>query len=79
MGVSVRWEMGKGISGDARLAAAPYDQWVLLSPAGGSPRPPARYKVRFLPFCCCRFCYTCYCIIRSISSSPLPSLAAISL
>lgn len=44
MGVSVRWEMGKGISGDARLAAAPYDQWVLLSPAGGSPRPPARYK-----------------------------------
>lgn len=55
--------MGEGISGDAGLAAAPYDQWVLLSPAGGSPRPPARYKVRherFLPCCCC--CYTYYCI-----------------
>ena len=73
--------MGEGISGDAGLAAAPYDQWVLLSPAGGSPRPPARYKVwheRFLPFCCC-CCYTYYCIIRSISSSPLLLLAAISL
>ncbi|OQU85983.1 acyl-CoA-binding domain-containing protein 4 isoform X4 [Sorghum bicolor] len=36
--------MGEGINGDAGLAAAPYHQWVLLSPAGGSPRPPARYK-----------------------------------
>ncbi|CAL4967722.1 unnamed protein product [Urochloa decumbens] len=36
--------MGEGINGDGRLAAAPYDHWVLLSPAGGSPRPSARYK-----------------------------------
>uniref|UniRef100_A0A0A9CZM9 Acyl-CoA-binding domain-containing protein n=1 Tax=Arundo donax TaxID=35708 RepID=A0A0A9CZM9_ARUDO len=32
--------MGEGIN----LAAPPYDQWVLLGPAEGSPRPSARYK-----------------------------------
>ena len=37
--------MGEGINGDACLAASPYDHWVLLGPAGGSPRPSARYKV----------------------------------
>uniref|UniRef100_A0A0E0GF22 Acyl-CoA-binding domain-containing protein n=1 Tax=Oryza nivara TaxID=4536 RepID=A0A0E0GF22_ORYNI len=37
--------MGEGINGDAGdLAAAPYDQWLPFSPAGGSPRPSARYK-----------------------------------
>ncbi|GJM87401.1 hypothetical protein PR202_ga03351 [Eleusine coracana subsp. coracana] len=36
--------MGEGISGEVGLAAAPYDQWLLLSPADGSPRPSARYK-----------------------------------
>jgi len=36
--------MGEGINGDACLASAPYDHWVLLGPAGGSPRPSARYK-----------------------------------
>lgn len=45
-----RLGMGEGkeeTSGGApRLAAAPYDHWVPLDPAGGSPpRPPARYKV----------------------------------
>jgi hypothetical protein len=38
--------MGEGISGEAGLAAAPYDQWLLLGPAEGSPRPSPRYKVR---------------------------------
>ncbi|KAG8072963.1 hypothetical protein GUJ93_ZPchr0006g41495 [Zizania palustris] len=37
-------EMGEGINGDASLAAAPYDQWVPFSPAGGSSRPSSRYK-----------------------------------
>ncbi|TVU27646.1 hypothetical protein EJB05_19142 [Eragrostis curvula] len=36
--------MGEGISGEVGLAAAPYDQWVLLGPAEGSSRPSARYK-----------------------------------
>ncbi|KAG2655086.1 hypothetical protein PVAP13_1NG552300 [Panicum virgatum] len=36
--------MGEGINGDACLASAPYDHWVMLGPAGGSPRPSARYK-----------------------------------
>uniref|UniRef100_A0A0E0K728 Acyl-CoA-binding domain-containing protein n=1 Tax=Oryza punctata TaxID=4537 RepID=A0A0E0K728_ORYPU len=37
--------MGEGINGDAGdLAAAPYDQWLPFCPAGGSPRPSARYK-----------------------------------
>ncbi|KAL6912323.1 hypothetical protein ACP4OV_001128 [Aristida adscensionis] len=36
--------MGEGIGGEVGLAAAPYDQWVPLRPAGGSSRPPARYK-----------------------------------
>ncbi|GJM87473.1 hypothetical protein PR202_ga03432 [Eleusine coracana subsp. coracana] len=36
--------MGEGISGEVGLAAAPYDQWLLFSPADGSPRPSARYK-----------------------------------
>ncbi|KAL6591328.1 hypothetical protein ACP70R_049831 [Stipagrostis hirtigluma subsp. patula] len=36
--------MGEGINGEVPLAAAPYDQWVLLRPADGSSRPPARYK-----------------------------------
>ncbi|XP_062220794.1 acyl-CoA-binding domain-containing protein 4 isoform X2 [Phragmites australis] len=36
--------MGEGMNGEAGLAAAPYDQWVLLGPAEGSPRPSARYK-----------------------------------
>uniref|UniRef100_A0A0Q3RRH3 Uncharacterized protein n=1 Tax=Setaria italica TaxID=4555 RepID=A0A0Q3RRH3_SETIT len=44
--------MGEGINGDARFAAAPYDHWVLLDPAGGSPRPSARYKVLTSTRCC---------------------------
>ncbi|XP_006649183.1 acyl-CoA-binding domain-containing protein 4 isoform X2 [Oryza brachyantha] len=37
--------MGEGINGDAGgLAAAPYDQWLPFSTAGGSTRPSARYK-----------------------------------
>ncbi|KAF8779500.1 hypothetical protein HU200_002547 [Digitaria exilis] len=37
--------MGEGINGGvSSLAAAPHDHWVLIGPAGGSPRPPARYK-----------------------------------
>jgi len=33
-----------GVEERAGLAAAPYDRWVLLRPAEGSSRPPARYK-----------------------------------